>query len=103
MSMDESRQAVLDCFFWRSKSGLPFLDEPVALQAADSRMDHRVVQATLIVEGISSMLPNEALLQSVRLNMRLWREKTKDWSKAVSAASGPKEGGLGVGGEAVGE
>ena len=92
MSMNESRQAVLDCFFWRSKRGWPCLEEPVALEAADSRLDHRAVKATLIVEGISGMLPLEALMRPIRLNMRRWKEKAEDWRKAVSADSGPQNG-----------
>ena len=84
LSMDESRQTVrvLDCFFFlRSKGGLPCPEDPVALEAADSRLDHRVVQATLTVEGINSILPLEALMRPVRLNMpvRWWREKAEDW------------------------
>ena len=86
LSMDESRQTVrvLDCFFFlRSKSGLPCPEDPVALEAADSRLDHRVVQATLTVEGINSILPLEALMRPVRLNMpvRWWREKAEDWRR----------------------
>ena len=49
LSMDESRPAVLDCFFWRSKSGLSCLEELVALEAADSRTS--VVQATQTVRA----------------------------------------------------
>ena len=64
----------------------------MALEAADSRLDHRVVKATLTVEGISGILPLEALMRPVRLNMRWWREKAEDWRKAVSADSGPQIG-----------
>jgi hypothetical protein len=52
LSRDESRQAVLYCFFCQSKYGKPCLDDAAAIEAADPRLDHRVVKATLKVEGI---------------------------------------------------
>ena len=66
MSIDESRKAVLDCFFWRSKTGQPCLEDTAALDAADPSLDHRVVKATLKVEGICAMLPLEAFIRPVR-------------------------------------
>ena len=92
MSRDESRQAVLDCFFWRSKTGEPCLADPVALEAADPRLDHRVVQAPLTVEGINGMLPLEALMKPVQLRMRNWRTEADKWRRAVSAKVGNVEG-----------
>ena len=38
------------------------------------------------------MLPLEAVMRPVRLNMRRWREKAEDWRKAVSADSGSQIG-----------
>lgn len=63
----------------------PCLDDVAAIDAADPRLDHRVVKATLKVEGIFAMLPLEAFMRPVRLNMRAWKSKALDWQKAVSA------------------
>jgi hypothetical protein len=64
-----------------------------AIEAADPRLDHRVVKATLKVEGICAMLPLEAFMRPIRLNMRSWKSKAVDWRKAVSAETAqPEEG-----------
>ena len=93
MSLDESRKAVLDCFLWRFKDGQPCLEDPAALDAADPRLAHRVVKATLKVEGIRAMLPLEALMRPVWLNMRTWKSKAVDWQEAVSARIEQSEDG----------
>jgi hypothetical protein len=88
LSRDESRQAVLDCFFWQSKNGQPCLEDVAAIESADPSLDHRVVQATLKVEGICAML-----MRPIRLDMRSWKSKAVDWRKAVSAETAqPEEG-----------
>ena len=46
------------------------LEDVAAIDAADPRLDHRVVKATLKVEGICAILPLEAFMRPVRLNMR---------------------------------
>ena len=90
-SFNESRRAVLDCFFYRSKTGQACLRDTAAFGADDPRLNHRSVSATLSIEGnvtqgISAMLPIEALMLPVRLNMRTWRCRADAWQKAVLEA-----------------
>ena len=85
-SFNESRRAVLDCFFYRSKTGQTCLGDTTAFNAADVRLDHKGISARLNIEGISAMLPLEALMKPVRLNMRAWRSRADTWNKLVSEA-----------------
>ena len=44
-SFNESRQAVLDCFFYRSKTGQACLGDTSAVSAAQVLLDHKGVSA----------------------------------------------------------
>ena len=69
-SSNESRRAVLDCFFYRSKTGQACLGDTAAFSAAEARLEHRGVSSRLHIEGSSAMLPLEALIRQVRLETR---------------------------------
>ena len=51
---------------------------------AEVLLDHKGVSARLNIEGISAMLPLEALMRPVRLNMRALRCRSDVWNKLVS-------------------
>ena len=84
-SFNESRRAVLDCFFYRSKTGQACLGDTAAFSAAEVRLDHKGVSSKLNIEGISAMLSLEALMKP--LNMRL------NWGGVISSGGGGRLGG----------
>ncbi len=73
-SYTESRSAVLDCFFWRSKIELNVLD-PEAFPSPDPRMDNHWLQICLSGVSIGLMPQLEGLKKPKRLNMRGWSKK----------------------------
>jgi hypothetical protein len=82
-SYNESRSAVLDCFFWRSTSDQLNLVDAEAFPSPDPRMDHHGVQICLSGGGIGLMPPLEALKKPIRLNMRCWSTKKRNWHSEV--------------------
>jgi len=85
-SLDDSRQAVLDCFFWRSLMARDCITASEAFASPDPRMDHDGVRARMLCQGIGPMPPIEELRSPVRLKMDLWSTKRKAWQLAVSEA-----------------
>ena len=82
-SYNESRSAVLDCFFWRSKTDQLTIVDAEAFPSPDPRMDHHGVQICLSGGGIGLMPPLEALKKPIRLNMRCWSKKKRNWHNEV--------------------
>ena len=85
-SYNESRRAVLDCFFHSEATGLT---EVMAFYNIDPRHDHAGVKAAISIKGIEAMPPLEALRRPVRLNMKQWKEKRALWQEAVVRALPP--------------
>ena len=83
-SYNESRSAVLDCFFWRSKTDQLDIVDAEAFPSPDPRMDHHGVQICLLGAGIGLMPPLEALKKPTRLNMRCWSKKKRNWHNEVN-------------------
>ena len=83
-SYNESRSAVLDCFFWRSKTDQLDIVGAEAFPSPDPRMDHHGVQICLLGAGIGLMPPLEALKKPTRLNMRCWSKKKRNWHNEVN-------------------
>ena len=82
-SADDSRRAVLDCFFWKSKSGQPSISHAEAFLAADPTLDHCGVKVLLLDPNIREMPPLEALWRPERLRLDAWRDKREEWQRAV--------------------
>ena len=82
-SFNGSRSATLDCFFWRSKAGQLHIEDAEAFPSPDPRMDHHGVKIGLLGEGIALMPPLEALKKPIRLNMRCWSKKKRNWHNEV--------------------
>ena len=85
-SFNDARRAVLDCFFSRSKTSRPCLQDASAFLSADPRLDHCGVRATLSVVGIGSMPSLEALRRPVRLKMTNWVSRRDEWRERVTQA-----------------
>ena len=84
-SVYESRHAVLDCFFWRSKSDGLSIWGVEAFLSADPRLDHDIVQVSITVDGgnIGPMPALEALWAPVRLKMRKFLQKVLEYQATV--------------------
>ena len=82
-SADDSRRAVLDCFFWKSTSGQPSVSHAEAFLSADPTLDHCGVKVLLRDDSIGEMPPLEALWRPERLRLDAWRDKRQEWQKAV--------------------
>ena len=82
-SANESRRSVLDCFFWKSRSGKPSICSVEAFQSSDPTLDHAGVRARLNEEGIGEMPSLEALRRPVRIKLDKWSEKREQWQRAV--------------------
>ena len=93
-SVNESRYAVLDSFFWRSKTGQMGLQDAAAYLPPDPRLDHDLIRARVKCDTLGPMPPLEALRTPVRIRMRSWKEKKDDWQVAVtqSLALSPPDG-----------
>ena len=76
-SVNESRFAVLDSFFWRSKAEQVGIQGVEAFLPPDPRLDHGMLQARVSCDTLGPMPPLEALRAPVRLRMRNWRENLK--------------------------
>ena len=74
---------MLDCFFWRSKTDQLTIVDAEAFPSPDQRMDHHGVQICLSGGGIGLMPPLEALKKPIRLNMRCWSKKKRNWHNEV--------------------
>jgi hypothetical protein len=77
-SVNESRYAVLDSFFWRSKTDQLSITDAESFRPPDPRLDHEVVIVTLAGESVGRMPPLEALRAPVRLKMRKWGENGRN-------------------------
>ena len=82
-SVNESRYAVLDSFFWRTKTELSITDAE-SYRPPDPRLDHETVIVHVSGESIGNMPPLEALRAPVRIKMRQWSEKRSEWQGAVT-------------------
>ena len=82
-SADDSRRAVLDCFFWKSVSGQPSVSHAETFLSADPTLDHCGVKVLLRDDSIGEMPPLEVLWRPERLRLDAWRDKRQDWQKAV--------------------
>jgi ribonuclease HI len=83
-SVNGSRYAVLDSFFWRSKTDQMAIQGVESYLPPDPRLDHDLLQALVLCETVGPMPPLEALRAPVRLRMRSWGRKKADWQEAVT-------------------
>ena len=83
-SVNESRYAVLDSFFWRSKTDQMAIQAVESFLPPDPRLDHDMLQARVSCDTLGPMPPLEALRAPVRLRMRSWGQKKADWQEAVA-------------------
>ena len=83
-SVNESRYAVLDCFFWRSKTDQTGLVDVEAFLPPDPRLDHDLVRARVKCDTLGPMPPLEALRTPVRIRMNNWKQRKDDWQVAVA-------------------
>ena len=83
-SVNESRFAVLDSFFWRSKTEQLSITGAQSFRPPDPRLDHEVVVVSVSGESIGKMPPLEALRAPVRLKMQKFAEKRTEWQAAVT-------------------
>ena len=85
-SFNESRQAVLDSFFWKSKHEGESVFGATAFDSTDPRLDHRGVRVYLQIAGVGTMLPLETLFRPKRLKMTEWPSKRHEWQRRVTLA-----------------
>ena len=83
-SVNESRHAVLDCFFWRSKSDGPSIRGAEAFLSTDPRLDHDIVRVTVDGGNIGPMPSLETLCTPVRLKMQKFSGKVLEYQTAVT-------------------
>ena len=83
-SINESRCAVLDCFFWQSRTDKATLQDAEGFLSPDPRLDHDPVRVCVKCDTIGPMPPLEALCAPERLKMRKWRERKTAWQEAVT-------------------
>ena len=83
-SINESRYAVLDSFFWRSKTDQMGIQGVTSYLPPDPRLDHDLVQARVSCDTVGPMPPLEALRAPARLRMRSWGQKRAAWQEAVT-------------------
>jgi len=85
-SFNDTRRAVLDCFFHKSRANRPCLEGASTFLSADPRHDHCGVRATLSVAGIGPMPSLEALRRPLRLKMKNWVSRRDEWRERVTQA-----------------
>jgi ribonuclease HI len=83
-SVNESRYAVLDCFFWRAKTEQLSIADAESFRSPDPRLDHEGVVVSVSGDSIGKMPPLEALRSPIRLKMDRWSEKRTEWQDAVN-------------------
>ncbi len=83
-SVNESRHAILDCFYWRSKSDGPSIRGAEAFLSADPRLDHDIVRVTVDGGNIGPMPSLETLRTPVRLKMQKFSGKVLEYQTAVT-------------------
>ena len=83
-SVNESRYAVLDSFFWRSKVDQMSIQGVESYLPPDPRLDHDMLRVRVSCDSVGPMPPLEALRAPVRLRMRSWGQKKADWQEAVT-------------------
>ena len=83
-SINESRCAILDCFFWQSRTGKGTLRDAEGFLSPDPLLDHDPVRVWVACDTIGPMPPLEALRVPERLKMREWRAKKSAWQNAVT-------------------
>ena len=85
-SVNESRHAILDCFFWRSKSDGPSIRGAEAFLSADPRLDHDIVRVTVDGGNIGPMPSLETLRVKtpVLLKMQKFSGKVLEYQTAVT-------------------
>jgi hypothetical protein len=92
-SYNEQRHAILDCFFWKFRSGgAAAVSAAVAFSSPDPRHDHRGVCMTLQMDGMAAMPPAESLWRPLQLKMQCWERKREDWQKEVERESWQRRG-----------
>ena len=96
-SINESRCAVLDCFFWQSRTGKVTIQDAEGFLSPDPRLDHDPVRVSVACDTIGPMPPLEALRVPERLRMREWRTKKSAWQDAVTQSlNEPESEAIGV-------
>ena len=65
----ELHSAVLDAFFWKSKSGKPSISNAEAFQSSDPTLNHATVRVILHEEQIGDMPPLDALRRPVQIRL----------------------------------
>ena len=87
-SANDSRRAVLDCFFWKSRSGQASVSHAEAFVSGDPTLDHCGVKVLLRDTRIVEMPPLEALWRPERLRLDSWKNKRDEWRAAVERTLG---------------
>ena len=87
-SASDSRRAVLDCFFWKSRSGQASVSHAEAFVSGDPTLDHCGVKVLLRDTRIVEMPPLEALWRPERLRLDSWKNKRDEWRAAVERTLG---------------
>jgi hypothetical protein len=82
----KSRYAVLDSFFWRSKTNQMGIQVVESIFPPDPRLDHDIPQAQGHCETRCLMPPLEALWvpERIRMPVSTWSKKRADWQDAVT-------------------
>ena len=83
-SINESRYAVLDSFFWRSQTSQMEIQGVEAFLPPDPRLDHDILQARVHCDTLGPMPPLEALWVPERIRMGNWSKKRAEWQQAVT-------------------
>jgi hypothetical protein len=91
-SVTEARHAVLDCFFWQSRTAELSITNAETWIPPDPRLDYDVVSVREEGKCVGPMPPLEALRAPVRLRMHRFKMKRTVWQEAVtkSLASEPQ-------------
>ncbi len=90
--MTEVRHAVLDCFFWQSRTAELSITNVETWIPPDTRLDHCLLSVNAGGRGVGHMPPLEAHRAPVRLRMHRFTMKQTVWQETVtkSLASEPQ-------------
>jgi hypothetical protein len=83
-SVTEGWHAVLDCFFWQSRTAELSITNAETWILPDPRLDHNLVSVRVGSKGVWPMPPLEALRAPVRLRMHRFKMKRTVWQEAVT-------------------
>ncbi len=85
-SVMEVLHAVLDCFFWQSRTAELSITNVETWIPSDTRLDHNLVTVNVRAggRGVGPIPPLEALRAPVRLLMHRFKMKLSAWQEAVT-------------------